>query len=110
MSTLPLKIFPKVFHSMLIFTLETNLKTGFFLFLFFFWFPRSVINGRKLEMKVDRTTGAGISTSVEMLTPELIYNAWERVRHSKWQDPKAGSSFRQLSTGPDSPQGLSAWR
>lgn len=52
---------------------------------------------------MDRTTGAGISTSVEMLTPELVYNVWERMRHSKWQEPKAGSSFRQLSIGPDPP-------
>ena len=48
MFTLPLKIFPKVFHSMFTFTLETNLKTGFFLSFFFFWFPKSVINGKKL--------------------------------------------------------------
>lgn len=54
-------------------------------------------------MKMDRTTGAGISASVEMLTPELIYNVWERMRHSKWQEPEAGSSFRQLSIGPDPP-------
>ena len=51
-------------------------------------------------MKVDRTTGAGISTSVEMLTPELIYSSLvvqtvkrlstmreTRVRSLDWEDP-----------------------
>ena len=51
-------------------------------------------------MKVDRTTGAGISTSVEMLTPELIHSSLvaqtvkrlstmreTRVRSLGWEDP-----------------------
>lgn len=51
----------------------------------------------KLEMEMGRTTGAGVSTPVEMLTAETAYNR---------QEPKAGSSLRQLSTGTRSPQDL----